>query len=152
MSSDDGFTLGELLVVLSIASVLLALSAGGFQSYRTKSEHRGSALELASTLRKAQVRAVAEARTYCVRIVDGGTTFTLYRGNCGSGVVQTTFETNSSQITFASPAFVTNGVTGPDVYLYPRGSASDGSVRVVRGSTEYTIEVEGLTARVSSNV
>lgn len=148
---DAGFTLGEVLIVLAIGGVLLALVAGSLTSYQSKNEHRAGARELLSTLRKAQIRSVAEARTYCVRIPDDSATFTMYRGTCGSSVVVGTFETPNGAVRFQNANFVTASVTGDDVYFYPRGSASDGSVQVVRGSTIYTVEVEGLTARVSTN-
>ena len=82
--SEEGFTLLELVVVMSIASVLMGIGIFGFTNWREMAQQQGSASELTSTLRTASVRAVSEGRAYCVTI-SGVNTYTLWRYTCGTG-------------------------------------------------------------------
>ncbi len=63
-----------------------------------------------------------------------------------------TLAPTDSRISYSAPSFLQNdGTTTSSVYFYERGSASKGSVVVVRSgsSKQYTVNVAGLTARVS---
>lgn len=161
-TSDDGFTLVELIVVMSIVGILMAMSAFGFSSYRNTSEQRGSAQEMVSVLRAASERAISEGRTYCVDLAaaaSGNRAYSTWRKACttAAGGVQSggTRTTQSSRVTFTTT--VTNPSPAPAcaaghacVYFYPRGTALPATVTVASSarSKSYTIRVEGLTARV----
>lgn len=153
--SDGGFTLIELVVVMSMAGMLLALGIFGFTSWRQTAQQQGSASELTSTLRSASVRAVSEGRAYCVNI-SGGTTYTLWRYTCGTGTqVAGPFRVQSAAVSFT--AAITTPSPSPAcptasscLYFYPRGTAIPATVTVssTARSKIYTVNVEGLTARV----
>ena len=154
-SSQDGFTLIELVVVMSIASVLLGIGILGFTNWRQTAQQQGSASELTSTLRNASVRAVSEGRAYCVNI-SGVNTYTLWRYTCGTGTaVAGPFSVQSTKVSLA--ATVTPPSPAPAcpagsscLYFYPRGTAIPATVTVssTARSKIYTVNVEGLTARV----
>lgn len=153
---DDGFTLSETLVVLAIGAILLAMAGWAYRSYQVRADHRGGTAQAVSTLRNAQGRAISEARTYCVRFDAANRTLRLFRYSCdtSSGGESVSTMEMPNGVTFNSAAFTRpDGKTSADAYFYPRGSASGGSAVVGHAATSrtYTVTVEGLTARVSSN-
>ena len=150
---NGGFTLIELVVVMSIAGVLLSMGIFGFTSWRQTAQQQGSASELTSTLRTASVRAVSEGRAYCVNI-SGGTTYTLWRYTCGTGTaVAGPFKVQSTKVSLAAtvtPPSTVCPAASSCLYFYPRGTAIPATVTVrsTARSKIYTVNVEGLTARV----
>lgn len=153
---EGGFTLVELLVVIVLMSVSAGLAVGGFQSYARSAEHSGTRNDVVSALRSAHQRALAEAGVYCVRFAADGKSWTTYRGTCAAGtVVKGPEDVGGKQVTLTDVSFLRpDGTAGsPDVEFTARGTASKGSVKIVRSdsSKTYTVSVEGLTARVSSS-
>ena len=70
----------------------------------------------------------------------------------GAWTVYSTVKPASSRVTYSGAAFAQpDGTTTSTCYFYARGSATKGTVLVVRvgSSKQYTVAVEGLTARVS---
>ena len=149
-SRDHGFTLIEVLVTIGLASVLMAFAVAGYHRWTIASEQSGTARELQSLLRNTQQRAVTEGTAMCVQFNTTADTYRVVEGTCAApgGQLQGPFHTSDDRIDIAAPSF-TAGSTG--VTFFARGTASAGSVQVVRdGSTKvYTIDVEGLTGRVS---
>lgn len=152
--AEDGFTLIELTVGMVMFGILAVLGTSGWLSYQRNVEHRGSAQELVSALRKAQQSSLAEAVTYCVRFDPAQRSYQVYKFVCGStgtpvGPAQTT---QSARVGLVTPAFVQlDGTATATLSFFPRGSATKGSLVVDRVDSDrtYTISVEGLTGRVS---
>ena len=154
---DAGFTLIETLVVLALGGIMMAIVAWGYRSYQMSTDHRGGTAQVVSTLRNAQSRSLSEARTYCVRFNSANRTLALYRYSCdtaaGGEAAGGTVDMPRG-VGFANVAFTrADGSVTSDVYFYPRGSATAGGLDVTRSgsSRTYSVTVEGLTARVSSN-
>ena len=150
---DEGFTMVELLVSLSIVGVMTALVVTGWSGYARANEHSGTRNDIVSALRAANQRALAEARPYCVTFDVAGGTWTTRRLSCTGAIVKAE-EVEGKQISLADAAFLQpDASTQPQVIFMPRGTASKGSIKVNRaGSSKvYVINVEGLTGRVSSN-
>jgi type II secretion system protein H len=155
---DAGTTLIEMLTVVMIMGVMMGIAAVSLVTYRVSSEHRGARDEVVSTLRNASERALSEQRTYCVEI--SANAWSLYRAACAgasSVPVQTGIALESSQESLSGSFTAPSGHesacgSGACVYFYPRGNSSDGSVTVSRtGRPTYTVDVEGLTSRVSTS-
>jgi type II secretion system protein H len=157
--ADTGFTLIELVVVMSISGVLASIGVFGFANWQATAEQQGTADSVLSQLRNASTRSVSEGRTYCVEISAGGTSYSLYRYSCsttapssrvlGPKATQSTDVTLTAAVTHPTPTpACPSGSTC--IYFRPRGTATPAQVTV--HSTEraktYTITVEGLTARV----
>lgn len=147
---DGGFTLVELVVTMSVAGVLMALTAFGWSAYLRATQQRDTAQQVLSVLRNAQQRSLAEAVSYCVsfepRALD------LHRYSCADADVATTTVSDAAQVSLDDASFLQpDGSQRSTLTFLPRGAATKGSVRVVRdGSAKvYTINVEGLTGRVS---
>jgi len=143
----------ELLVGMIIVALLSALSVSGYSSYQRSVEQSGSAQELVSALRNAQQRALSEAATYCMTLNVSARSHQLSKFACGTaGTPEPAKTTRSARVLLQSPIFQqAGGGTAPTVIFYPRGSATKGSVLIARedSSQTYTIDVEGLTGRVS---
>ena len=157
---DAGTTLLELVVTMSIASVLMSLGLYSARSYLIAHRESGTATDIRSALRNAGEQSLSEGRTYCVYFTS--TTWAVYKANCtisgkkvtGPNAVQDPSITLSS-VSFPAPASpLPNQTTacpaaGRCAYFYPRGTALAGSLVVSRPGKTYQIDVEGLTGRVS---
>src|SRR5688500_14515804 len=76
---EQGFTLIELAVPMSVLGVLLAMGAPAWGKYKTTQEQRSAAREIVSVLRNAQVHATAEERLYRVDVDATARTLSVFR-------------------------------------------------------------------------
>lgn len=149
---ESGFTLIETMFAMVLFGILVAVAAPPYSAYRAKQQHMGATREMVAFLRRAQVRAVSEETTYRVDIAANGKRATTYRFNGATYDAGQVLDVPTSSITFSNASFVQpSGGTGTSAWFYARGSGSKGSITVTRSgsSKTYTIDVEGLTARVS---
>lgn len=162
----QGFTLVELTVVMSIVAVLSAIATFGFANQLARGDQQGSTQRLVAALRALSVQAVSEGRTYCIAL-DDRTPATLnrnyqtWRYSCGgvsaSSVGVPTgpvLATQSPNVSFTATASPRPTYACPPlkvcIYFYPRGTADPAAitVRSTKRSGTYSISVQGLTARV----
>lgn len=151
---DQGFTMVELLVSLSIVGVMSGLAVTGWSGYARASEHSGTRNDIVSALRAANQRALAEAKPYCVTFDAPAGTWSTRRLSCTGDIVKGPEQVEGRQISLTDAGFVQpDGSTQPQVLFTPRGTGSKGSIKLNRvGSSKvYVISVEGLTGRVSAN-
>lgn len=151
--SDQGLTLIELLVAMVMFAIMAVLSTTGWMSYQRTVQHRSAGQEIASALRNAQQSALAEAVTYCMRFDSANGTYQLFKFTCDGTVpaVKPAVEL-PGRLSLSGVAFTqANGNPAQRVLFLPRGSATPGDLTIERdGSNKtYTIDVEGLTGRVS---
>ena len=157
---DAGMTLLELVVTMSIASVLMTLGVSALRPYLIAHREAGTATDIRSALRNAAEQSLSEGRTYCVYFTS--TTWAVYRANCTitGNKVQGPTSVQDGSISLNSVAFpappspIPNQTTacptaGRCAYFYPRGTALAGSLVVYRPGKTYQINVEALTGRVS---
>ena len=151
---DSGFTMIELLVTISLLGLMMVIAVSGWTSWAKASRQSGTARELLSVMRQAQVRAVTEGRPICVsfRVVEND--YTLYRGTCDDTAkvrVIGPVVSDSKDVKLTAPSFTGPAGSSTGVTFNARGTAWPGSVRLTRtgSSKSYTLTVEGLTGRVS---
>lgn len=150
----SGFTLIEVMWTVLVFGVIAGTSVTGVRGWTNAREHTGTAAGIQSVLREAQQRAVTEGRAMCVDFDVAAQTYGMYRDACGDldrALLQGPLRTDGRHVRIASPTFVDSSGTGTGVTFRPRGTASAGSVQVVRvGSSKvWTVSVEGLSGRVS---
>lgn len=167
---DAGFTMVELIVVTVLVGVLSSIGMYGFTAASKSMAVRGTQRELTSRLRALQVRSVSENTAFCMDLgAADGKTWTEYRLSGASsstswampagftcsatnGTLLATYSAQSSSGITGAAFEQRNGSTTSFVAFFPRGTASAGSVKVLRdGVAKYILTVDGLTARVSSN-
>lgn len=154
-SSDAGVTLIEVMATLALGSILMATAVWTFGRYTAAQAQSASADDISSTLRFTAQRALAEEISYCVTFDTAAGSWRVYRYACsgGSAVQVDRGAVRGSNVKLANASFVgSDGVTSAEVTFKPRGTASDGSVDVLRTGTSsrYRISVEGLTGRVTT--
>lgn len=178
MKNQSGFSLIELLTVMSITAVLLTLGAFAVRHYWFVRSLQGAQDEVVTQLRRQQQQSVAEShpRIYGARFPRGsGSTLGLVRVqlataatpascveyetrsfdagvqvfNPGLGSGHTTFSGGSAEADLCRAA--TGGVAGDDfVFFYARGTATAGQVTLRHPGLDRRkiVCVFGLTGRI----
>ena len=160
LDSDGGVTLIELLVTMTLALIVGTLGILAIRSFLLTNREANTANGIRSALRNASETSLSQGRTYCVYFTS--TTWAVYKTDCtvAANKVSGPYQVDDTSITLNSISFpapaspVPNQTTacptaGKCAYFYPRGTALPGSLQVVRPSKTYTLNVEGLTSRVS---
>ena len=83
---EAGFSLLEVVVVMSIIGVVLALSYSPWRGYRTQQRLRYGTIQVATDLRQAQERAKYERRVYTVTFTAASSAYVIARS--GGGFVE----------------------------------------------------------------
>lgn len=169
--SDAGFTLMELIVVMSIMTIMMGLSAYALTSYFRAQALIGATNELLTHIRDAQVRSQAEVRAYRVVFDQDADSFEVQSfdpPDPADESPQNPFNWPVSEsrkldarIDLESVSFSVTGACGEDssdadyippnnhLYFCPRGVSSGGSL-ILRHralNQDRKIEMNGLTAR-----
>jgi prepilin-type N-terminal cleavage/methylation domain-containing protein len=160
MGSDGGVTLIELIVTISLASVLMTIGMYAMRDFLMSNREAATANGIRSALRNASEASLSQGRTYCVYFT--ATTWSVYKSDCTVSTNKTSgpFKVDDPSITLTSISFPppSDAVPGQSTacpsgskcaYFYPRGTAHAGSLQVTRSNKTYTIHVERLTSRVS---
>lgn len=150
----------ELVVTIALASILMTIGILAMKSYLAANRQASTAQTIRSLLRSTGERSISEGRTYCVYFT--ASTWTVYRSDCTVAAnkaagPETVFDPSITltAIAFPAPAAPLPGqvsacpTAGRCAYFYPRGNALAGSLSVNRTGKAYSVNVEGLTGRVS---
>lgn len=158
---DGGFSVVELLVVLSIMSVLMGLSAFALVSYSRAQQLTGATNQVLTDMRDAQARARSEATSFRVEFKPATEEYLVSRREtvaslcapdpapCWKLVESKKIETGIDLVSASWPSAI--------VIFEPRGVATDNSGVVADGTVvirsakldqDREIRVTGLTARL----
>ncbi|MGF1455078.1 MAG: GspH/FimT family pseudopilin [Alphaproteobacteria bacterium] len=142
-AGEAGLTLLEILVVLTIATLLISAVPWGRFSVLETVELKAVSRELAATLRRAREEAVRTHTAQRVLIDVAGRRFGRDGGAEPIAIPE------DVEIRFrAAREDLTGPGTGAVVFM-PDGSANGGSIRLARGRRTARIEVAWVTGRVS---
>ena len=150
---DEGVTLIEVLVTISLMGAMMAIALSGWASWGRASGQTGTARELQSVMRRTQQSAVTEGRAMCVQFDVAANQYSVFRGACSDAArtrIVGPVTVESAQVALSAPAF-TGSTAGAGATFYARGTATPGTVSVTRegSSRVWTITVERLTGRVA---
>ena len=137
-----GFTLVELLVVLVIASLVLALVGTSISRSISGAEMRTAARKLAASIRYTRTRAII-SKSEQVFLVD-----TEERSYTAAGREPVTLPGEMEvQLTTARSELTSENVGG--IRFYPDGGSTGGSVELESNGRIYTVNVVWLTGEAS---
>ena len=139
----DGFTLFELLAVLTIIAIGLGAVMHLMPSGSGNGQLRANASALANELRSARVLAINAQRQSVVRI---DATSRLVRATGQKAPLQLA-ESIKLRITAADSEQTASGLAG--IRFFPNGSSSGGTVVLKQNGSVYEVRVNWLTGRVS---
>ncbi|MFM2450589.1 MAG: hypothetical protein RIS44_3039 [Pseudomonadota bacterium] len=137
-----GFTLLELLVVLAIASLLIALVPIAFDRLQEGSQYRNALRTMQSEMRQARQQAVTQGRAVRFQVDLAGRTYGLV-GNVTHAIP----ETLQVRATVASVELRPDQIAA--IQFLPSGGATGGSIDLLRPSGAGTrLKVDWLSGRV----
>ncbi len=142
-STQSAFTLLELLVVLSISTLMLLLVAPRFDAVLPGLELRRSSTQLASTLRLARSKAIESQSTVTVEIDSRNNTYKV----SGSKLVGHL----STATTILNSGEKNSRPKDSKIYVsfYPNGTASNTELLLKLNKSAYSINVEWLSGAVT---
>lgn len=137
-----GFSLLEVVVVLTIAALLAALVPPLFSGTIARAELRGTAASLAATLRLARSRAITEAREVALTLHLGQRWYRLGNDTRKRPLpvgIATELETAQRQIRDQHQG---------DIRFFPDGSSSGGRIRLSAGDTQLVVDVDWFSGGI----
>jgi type IV fimbrial biogenesis protein FimT len=139
---EQGWSLTELLTVLTIMGIMAALAGPSYQSIAARVQARSATVEIASELRLA--RQLAMARRECLRVIFDreGRTITLRRADA-EGILHVYAYADKGVV-------VEEPTSGPELLFYPSGrSVTPATIRVRDSQGRETMFTVSITGRVS---
>lgn len=141
-----GFTLVELMVVLSIAGLLVALVPPLYSQVVPGARLRTFTHDFAASLRGARSRAVVSNRQIDVRVIADPPSYAVADGHpvrLPRGVQMTAFEYSPNQQQTLVDAHAITG-RAVSIRFYADGSSNGALIKVAGGSTAYRVDVSWL--------
>lgn len=172
--AESGFTILELVAVMTLLSLVLTLGAGGFRHYWLLHSLEGAQGDVATQLRQIQARVASESHPYIygARFTPGSTSWAVVKYNQGTNRLSTDDDSCAVEggtrampgvqtvaapaSAFAAPQGVDlskcGGAHGTDVFVmfYAKGTATGGKLTLRSPALDRTreIHVSSLTSRV----
>jgi len=150
-NNNQGFTLIELIIVIAIASIIMAIAVQSYISIIKGAKFREASRGIASVLRDARSRAVNHNLEYRVSFNVANSRYQLQQGNSNSGSttwtpVYSDWMKFQSGVTMAAPSTCDDFATDRTIQFNPNGSANSLYVCVMDGATEkYQVGVSSIT-------
>ncbi|MGF1631830.1 MAG: GspH/FimT family pseudopilin [Kiloniellaceae bacterium] len=140
---EQGYTLLELLVVITVAGLLTAAFAGNVFSGRETIELRAAAQDLTALLKRTRGEALAHNREAAVFIDVNGKTYGI-EGEATGHLLPP-----DAEVRFLTAAEEISRESRGAIRFFPDGSATGGGIRLSQGGHSYQVSVHWLTGQVS---
>jgi general secretion pathway protein H len=141
--ADAGFTLLEMLIVLSIMALGAAFVIPTLGSGVSNSELKGAARELAAGMRLARSEAVATRKETLVTLDLAAHSFRIAREPRERALPK-----SAELKLFTAQADLVNDTVG-SIRFFPDGGSNGGRVSIASGERKYEVDVDWLTGRVA---
>jgi len=141
--SKKGFTLVELMIVITVMALLFAIGAPTFQTYRTQSRLKGATQQVASDLMAARMQAIKENNRFKVSLINNHQ-YTILDDNNNNGAADSGEATQTSdiQIEYYDVTMISNN---SPIFL-PNGTAANMATITLTnpaGSRNVTVAITG---------
>lgn len=140
---EAGYTLLELLVVITVAGLLTAAFAGNIFAGRETIELRAAAQDLTALLKRTRGAALAQNREAAVFVDVAGKVYGV-EGEAADRPLPP-----EAEIRFLTAAEEISRESRGAIRFFPDGSATGGGVRLSQGGHSYQVNVHWLTGQVS---
>jgi len=131
LSNNRGFTIGEMMAVAGVISVVMAIAVPNYLSFQPSMRLNGASREVLSKLMWARSKAVAESTTYDVTFP---TDHTIEIRKAGVLIQTVDIQTDYTGVTFTKsgddPAFNSRGTTGGATSITITNSSGSKTVTV----------------------
>jgi len=138
-AGNSGFTLLELLVVLTMASLMLAVALPRFAALLPGAELKSYSRQTAALLRLARSQAIASGEEVRLEL-DSDARYSRITGQ-----KKPSFWPEQIAVSFDDIA----NAPGTGLVFYPDGSTSGGTLQIAGHQRHYRIEVHWLTGRIN---
>lgn len=144
-----GFTLVELMLVISIMGILMSFAIPSFNEWRQRQQYKEVTRDIASMLRLAKTGAIAKNREYRVELDVAGARFGLRPGNRAVNTSWSDLDSNPMPARWKLlPAGVNLAASIAAIEFNPNGTANLGgllstivSIQDESAATKYEVEV-----------
>jgi prepilin-type N-terminal cleavage/methylation domain-containing protein len=154
LASAAGFTLIELIVVISVMLITLTIALPSFVQWTESLRYREVSRDIASKLRSGRQMAVSNNLEYRLEFDIDGRQYRLVQGNLSSGSTDWTEVVKPWKSLDPSVAWATGGSCGGtadmNIEFNPNGTASSGTTCIQdrSGVEQYRVEVTASSGRV----
>ncbi len=141
---EQGWSLTELLIVLTIMGILAAMAGPGYQAVAARVQARSVTTEIASELRLARQLAMAKRERLRVIFDQTARTITLQRADVEE--ILHVYQYADKGVVVEEPT------AGPEILFYPSGrAATPTTIRVRDSQGQETAFTVSITGRVSAS-
>lgn len=146
LRDQKGFSLVEIIVVVSILAIVSAIAIPSLIRYVSNSNLKSAARDVASDILNLRERSIAENRMYKISISVADNNYTIDQCNAtGSSCAAYTAIETKSPTAFGTGITITgNTYTGNAITFQTRGTAEAGSISLTNS--------RGSTATITSNI
>jgi len=137
-----GFTITEIIIVLSLLSILALISLPSFQNMAVNGHLKSAVRDLASDVALLKERSLAENRMYRISLNLAGGTYTLQQCNSSGSPCASwnTIQIKNLRGFAGNIAFDSGSTTVMDYSFQPRGIVTSGTI-VLRNSRDSTAAI-----------
>ncbi len=142
LRSQEGFTLIECVIVISIISIVIAIAIPSFQKYAINGNLKAAARDIVSDFSSLKGRAIAENTTFSMSFSVANNNYLVQQG--GVTIQTKTPAYYARDIRITSVTF-----PGSTIIFQTRGTASAGTLNLINGRNSTAAITTNITGRAN---